>query len=229
VPQKHALIVWGGWEGHEPQQVAQLFSEMLSEENWRVETENSLEIFRNETKLNALNLIIPIWTMGEIEQQQLAPVLNVVSERGVGLAGCHGGMCDAFRNATEWQFMTGGQWVAHPGGDNVNYRVKIKQPNHPIVKDIPDFDVRSEQYYMHVDPAVEVLAITTFPTEGVPGPHETNGPTEMPVVWTKYYGKGRVFYCSLGHKRSVVEQEPVRTLLKRGLLWAAKEISPNER
>lgn len=221
------MIVWGGWDGHEPERVAQLFSDMLLEEQWEVEVENSLDAFRDQTKLSRLNLIIPIWTMGEIEQQQLIPVLDAISNHGVGLAGCHGGMCDAFRNSTEWQFMTGGQWVAHPGGDNVTYRVKITQPNHPIVKSIPDFEVSSEQYYMHIDPAVQVLATTTFPTAGVPGPHETNGEVQMPVVWTKYYGKGRVFYCSLGHQRSVIEKEPVKTLLKNGLLWASKETTPS--
>jgi type 1 glutamine amidotransferase len=128
-------------------------------------------------------------------------------------------MCDSFRDATEWQFMTGGQWVAHPGNDGTQYRVNITDKEHPITAGLPDFDVASEQYYLHVDPAVKVLASTRFPVAD--GPHVGNGPVDMPVVWTKVYGQGRVFYNSLGHQANIVASEPCLTLMRRGFLWAA--------
>lgn len=188
----------------------------MKEEGFETEVSNTLDSFVHASDFD---LLVPIYTMGKIESEQLAPVLKAV-ESGVGIAGCHGGMCDSFRESTEWQFMTGGQWVAHPGNDGVSYRVNIRRDiDSEITKDIPDFDVVSEQYYMHVDPAVRVLATTTFPTAD--GPHVGNGAVEMPVVWTKMYGRGRVFYCSLGHQRNVVEAEPVRTLMKRGFVWAS--------
>jgi type 1 glutamine amidotransferase len=117
--------------------------------------------------------------------------------------------------------MTGGQWVAHPGNDGVRYRVSIRDRAHEITRGVDDFDVVSEQYYMHVDPAVKVLATTRFPTPGADGPHTANGPFDMPVVWTKHYGNGRVFYNSLGHQADVVASEPNLTLMRRGFLWAA--------
>jgi type 1 glutamine amidotransferase len=130
-------------------------------------------------------------------------------------------MCDAFRDATEYQFMTGGQWVAHPGNDGVDYTVRITDPEHFITAGSPaEFAVTSEQYYMHTDPANKVLAVTRFPT--VDGPHVPNGPVDMPVVWTKFYGQGRVFYCSLGHHADVVAQPEVLRLCLRGTLWAAR-------
>lgn len=219
---KKALIVYGGWEGHQPDLVADLFSEILMEEGFEVDLRDTLDAFLNEEYLKSLNLIVPIWTMGKITNEQLQPVLRAV-ESGVGIAGCHGGMCDSFRDSTGWQFLTGGQWVAHPGNDGVRYTVRIlRELNHSITKDIPDFEVCSEQYYMHVDPAVNVLAVTRFPTEGVDGPHTANGEVDMPVIWTKMYGLGRVFYCSLGHQRNVVEAEPSKTIAKRGFLWASK-------
>jgi type 1 glutamine amidotransferase len=156
--------------------------------------------------------------MGKITAEQLKPVLDAV-QAGVGLAGCHGGMCDAFRDNTDWQFMTGGQWVAHPGNDGVKYTVRITDKSHPITSGIADFEVVSEQYYMHVDPAVKVLATTRFPVAD--GPHVPNGPVEMPVLWTKLYGKGRVFYDALGHTAKVVESEPNLTIMRRGFRWAA--------
>jgi type 1 glutamine amidotransferase len=129
-------------------------------------------------------------------------------------------MCDAFRNSTDWQFMTGGQWVAHPGNDGTEYTVHICHGSSPITEGLSDFTIVSEQYYLHVDPAIEVLATTRFPVAD--GPHVSNKPVDMPVAWTKYWGRGRVFYCSLGHRDNVFEKYPEASLLmERGMLWAA--------
>jgi type 1 glutamine amidotransferase len=217
---KTALIVYGGWNGHQPAEVSAVFKGILETEGFAVEVSASLDSFTDEDKLMSLNLIIPVWTMGEIGEKQLKPVLKAV-EAGVGLAGCHGGMGDAFRNCVEWQFMTGSQWVAHPGNDGVEYEVNlVKTSSSPIVKGIEDFKVTSEQYYIHVDPAVNVLATTTFPV--INGPHSANGMTVMPVVYTKYWGKGKVFYTSLGHHADVFDTPEIREITKRGFLWAAK-------
>lgn len=216
---KKAMIVQGGWDGHEPAAVAEVFRRVLGEEGFDVEVADSLDAFTDESKLMGLSLIVPVWTMGKITDAQVRPVLKAV-ESGVGLAGCHGGMCDSFRESTEWQWMTGGQWVAHPGDDGLRYTVKIGPEQSPITEGVADFEVSSEQYYLHVDPAVKVLATTRFPV--APGPHERNGPVEMPQVWTKYWGAGRVFYSALGHHADVVESEPHLTLMRRGFKWAAK-------
>ncbi|MGN6367781.1 MAG: ThuA domain-containing protein [Phycisphaerae bacterium] len=217
-----ALIVQGGWEGHEPAKVAEIFRGMLAAEGFAVEVSDTLDAFRDEGKLRGLDLIVPIWTMGEILKEQLLPVVGAVREAGVGIAGCHGGMCDAFRKSTEWQFMTGGQWVAHPGNDGVRYKVSIKKEKGGLLEGIGDFELTSEQYYMHVDPAVRVLATTRFPTAGVDGPHVANGEVEMPQVWTKYYGRGRVFYSALGHQAKVFDVAEAREMMRRGFLWAAE-------
>jgi type 1 glutamine amidotransferase len=216
---KKALIVWGGWDGHQPKAVAGIFEKLLKEEGFDVTVSESLDSFNDRAKLEALNLIVPCWTAGTLSGDQQGNVCGAVAS-GVGIAGCHGGMCDAFRNACEYQFMTGGQWVAHPGNDQTKYTVKMGPTTSPITEGIKDFPVSSEQYYMHVDPAIKVLATTHFPVAD--GPHVGNGPLEMPVVWTKVYGKGKVFYSSLGHTPAVVEAEPHLTILRRGCNWAAK-------
>jgi hypothetical protein len=216
---RKALIVWGGWEGHQPKEVAEIFRRILAAEQFDVEVSDTLASFADESRLKSLDLIVPIWTMGQIAKEQLRPVMAAV-QSGVGIAGCHGGMCDSFRQETGWQFMTGGQWVAHPGNDGVQYTVSFTRLKSPITEGMPDFPVASEQYYMHVDPAVKVLATTRFPT--VDGPHSPNGPVDMPVVWTKLYGQGRVFYSSLGHQADIVAMPQVSELMRRGFLWAAK-------
>lgn len=217
---KQALIVSGGWDGHQPKEVADLFAELLRVEGFEVEIAYTLDAFLDEQKLMQLDLIVPVWTMGEISNEQLQPVLNAVAS-GVGLAGCHGGMCDSFRNSVEWQFMTGSQWVAHPFNDGVEYDVRIlKTSSSPLVEDIPDFKVVSEQYYLHVDPAVNVLATTTFRISE--GAHSANGEIVMPVVYTKKWGKGKVYYNSLGHQVNIFDIPEAKELMRRGLIWAAR-------
>ena len=130
---KKALIVQGGWDGHEPVQVADVFKNALEESGFEVELSDTLDSFLDKEKLLGLDLIIPIWTMGEINNEQLWPVIEAVAE-GVGIAGCHGGMCDAFRNSVQWQFMTGGNWVSHPGSDGVEYEINIKRGSSPITE-----------------------------------------------------------------------------------------------
>jgi type 1 glutamine amidotransferase len=217
---RRALVVQGGWGGHEPVQVAEIFRRELAAEGFSVEVADTLDVFLDREKLLGLDLIVPVWTMGTITKEQENGVLSAV-QSGVGLAGCHGGMCDSFRQSVRWQFMTGGNWVAHPGNDGTEYLVNVIKGSSPIVEGMDDFPVVSEQYYLHVDPAVKVLATTRFPVAD--GPHTANGPVDMPIAWTKFWGEGRVFYCSLGHKANIVEMPPVLTMMRRGMLWAAKE------
>jgi hypothetical protein len=204
---KKALIVQGGWQGHEPKPVADILAGALREQGFEVEVADTLDAFKTLAS-HTVDLVVPEWTMGRITGEQLNPLLEAI-RGGVGAAGVHGGMGDAFRDQCEYQFMVGGQWVAHPGGDGVTYQVHIEGIPNPITKGLKDFSVTSEQYYMHVDPGNTVLATTRF------------GDVVIPVVWTKCYGKGRVFYCSLGHKADVVRQPEVLTLVTRGMLWAA--------
>lgn len=217
---KNVIIFQGGWDGHEPKLVARRMKRMAEKHGYSAEIFDSQDILADKERLMDADLIVPCWTMGEILPEYSANIRSAVAA-GTGLAGCHGGMCDAFRQDVEWQFMTGGQWVSHPGCDGVDYTVNIRRGSSPIVEGIEDFHVCSEQYYLHVDPAVEVLATTRFPV--VNGYHCANKPVDMPVAWTKFWGNGRVFYCSLGHHDDVFEKSPeAGVLMERGLIWAAQ-------
>ena len=212
---REALIVWGGWTGHEPEQGARIVAEILEGEGFAVRLENRTAAFADPS-IGDLSLIVPIYTMSKIAKEEVQGLTRAV-EGGVGLAGYHGGMCDAFREAVEYQFMCGGQWVAHPG-NIIDYRVDVAKPDDPIMHGIAGFPYRSEQYYMHVDPTNEVLATTTFSGEHAPW----IAGAVMPVVWKRRHGKGRVFYSSLGHVASEFQVPEMRTILHRGMLWAAR-------
>lgn len=213
-----AMFVCGGWEGHQPRQCAELFARFLHDRGFAVEIEETLDVYRDAERLRSLDLIVPVWSMGTITPEQEAGLLAAV-ESGVGIAGWHGGMADSFRQNPRYQFMVGGQWVAHPG-DIIDYTVNIIRPDDPIMAGLSDFRIRSEQYYLHVDPSNDVLATTTFSGEHVPW----IAGTVMPVVWKRRWGDGRVFYCSIGHTADDFRVPEARTIVERGLLWAGRQL-----
>ena len=213
---KSALLVWGGWNGHEPEKGARLFAPFLESQGYQTTLSDTLDIYTDAATMQKMDLIVPIWTMGTITEAQEQGLLAAI-KAGTGLAGWHGCMADSFRQNTEYQFMVGGQWVAHPG-NIYTYTVNISRPDDPIVAGLSAFQMHSEQYYMHVDPLIEVLATTTFT-----GQHASwiEG-CVMPVVWKKRWGQGRVFYSSLGHVRSDFDVPEALTIMQRGMLWASR-------
>ena len=212
---KNALIVWGGWEGHQPGECARLVAKSLLEDGFAVIKAGETSAFA-DPNLGRFDLIVPIFTMGKITESE-AKNLCATVESGTGLAGFHGGMGDSFRSNTDYQFLTGGQWVAHPG-NIISYRVNIVSQNDPITAGIEDFEYESEQYYMHVDPNNHVLATTTFSGEHCWWLKDA----VMPVAWKRRHGNGKVFYSSLGHSPAEFAVPEMSKMLRRGMLWAAR-------
>jgi uncharacterized protein len=213
---RKALFVWGGWEGHEPKQTVDIFAPWLAEQGFEVEVSHTLDAYLDAAKLKSLDLIVQVFTMSQITGEQEKNLEEAVKS-GVGMAGWHGGMADSFRSNTEYEFMVGGAWAAHPGGV-IDYEVDVANGTDPITKGLTGFKMHSEQYYMLVDPNVEVLATTTF--KGTYAPWIDG--SVMPVAWKKKYGQGRIFYTSLGHVAGDFNVPQAREIVKRGLLWAAR-------
>ncbi|MFY9150584.1 MAG: ThuA domain-containing protein [Prolixibacteraceae bacterium] len=213
---KKVLYVYGGWAGHEPKQSVDLFVPWLRLEGAEVTVSDTLDSYLDEKLMASLDLIIQIWTMGTITKDQEAMLVKTV-KNGTGLAGWHGGTGDSFRNNVEYQFMVGGQWVAHPGGV-IDYMVNVTNHKDTVTKGLNDFNMHSEQYYVHVDPNVKVLATTKFSGENA---FWIEG-CIIPVVWKKYYGNGRVFYSSLGHVMTDYNVPEALEIQKRGIRWASE-------
>ena len=214
---KNVLFVYGGWPGHDPVGCRDLFVPWLQEEGANVTLSDSLGIYKNKEIMSKVDLVIQTWTMGNISPAEEAGLLEAV-RNGAGIAGWHGGLCDAFRNNTEYQFMTGGQWVAHPG-NKIEYTVKVTDKKDPVTKGIKTFKMNTEQYYVHIDPNVKVLATTECTGKGA----EWIKGCIMPVAWKKIYGKGRVFYSSLSHDANDFKSVPeALEIMKRGIRWAAQ-------
>ena len=241
--QKSALILCGGWIGHDPENISNRFARELRAAGCEVQIERNPDCFADGEFLKRFDLIAPCWSYtGEnvLPDEYAVNIADAVSA-GTGIAGCHGGMCDAFRESVLWQFLVGAQWVSHPSSpfyhctpcieppEGVFFRdftVQITNRTSPITKDIPDFEVKAEeQYYLHVDPAVQVLATTevTAP-EGEYAPHLTDAPSvTMPVAYTRRWNEGKIFYLSLGHQDAFFDRTPAAAeLMRRGLLWALR-------
>lgn len=213
---KKALFVWGGWDGHEPKQCVDIFAPILRSEGFDVEISDTLDTYLDKEKMLSKDLIVQIWTMGKISNDQLKGLQETIAT-GVGFAGWHGGSGDSFRESTDYQFMIGGQWVAHPGGV-IDYTVQITDHKDPITAGIADFAMHSEQYYLHVDPSNQVLATTTFKGDHVAWIEGV----VMPVVWKRVWGKGRIFYASVGHVAKDFDVPEAREIVRRGMHWAAR-------
>lgn len=213
---KSALFVWGGWDGHQPKQCVDVVAPLVEKAGFKVQVSDTMDVYLDAEKMKTFDLIVPVWTMGNITGEQWNG-LNTAVRNGAGLAGWHGGMCDAFRSNTDYQWMTGGQWIAHAGGC-IDYEVNITAKNDPIVKGINDFKMKSEQYYMHVDPSNEVLATTNIRVEFC----QWIPKCVMPVVWKRMWGQGKVFYSSLGHVADDFKVPEALEIQKRGCLWAAR-------
>lgn len=214
---RHVLFTYGGWDGHEPLKFRDYMVPWLQSEGAKVTVHDNLEAYAKPDFMKDVDLVMQIMTMSTITKEQEKGLLDAVQKNGTGMAGWHGGMGDSFRNNPDYQYMTGGQFVIHPGGV-IDYPVKIVNKKDPITKGLKDFAMRSEQYYMHIDPNVKVLATTKFS-----GQYDSwiDG-CVMPVAWKRMHGKGRIFYTSLGHNLDHITTVPdAIELLKRGIRWAS--------
>lgn len=216
-----ALVVRGGWDGHDPVGTTDVFVPFLRDSGFDVTIEESLEIYADDDVMAHTDLIVQSWTMGDILVDEMHG-LRVAVENGTGLVGWHGGLLDAFRNATDFQHIVGGQFVAHPD-DFVDHEIVVapEHADHEIVRGVPPrIALHTEQYWVQHDAACDVLMTTTHrPRPDAPW-HE---PVTVPVAWARRWGKGRVFACTVGHSTEELEHPAIHRLITQALLWASHD------
>lgn len=157
-------------------------------------------------RIAPFELVVFYWTMDQINESQKRGLMNHIAA-GNGFVTFHSG-ADSFRGDPDYRSFVGGYFIGHP--KYRQYQVSVTENDSPITKDIVEFMITDEQYYLDYNPQVNVLAN---------GLHK--GKT-MPVLWTKDWGKGRIFYNALGHDAKACQQEVFQKLMIRGALWAAK-------
>lgn len=211
---QRVLLLYGGWEGHQPEVFAEFATTRLLGD-FRVTASQDLRLLRSDI-LDEYDLLVPIWTFGELDDDQVSSLLLAV-ENGLGIV-CWHGAASSFLNSRSHKFLLGGQFVGHPGGDHIPYTVRFLG-NDPLVQGLEDLKVVSEQYYLLIDPAVKVLATTSI--DGAE--YDWLAGVEMPIAWKRQWGRGRVFYCALGHTPDILEHASMLTLLRRALRWAVRD------
>ena len=228
---KSALVVRGGWFGHQPIEATDLFIPHLEENGFQVRVEESPAVYADAAYLAGVDLIVQCMTMSSIEKEEFEG-LRAAVEAGTGLAGWHGGIADSYRNTSDYLHLIGGQFACHPGkhpaerigeqSDNyVPYTVNMlpAAAEHPITAGIDDFDLVTEQYWVLTDDYIDVLATTT---QAVREWDPWHRPVTSPAIWTRQWGRGRIFVATPGHHVDILEEPSVNTLIKRGLLWASR-------
>lgn len=227
-----ALVVRGGWDGHEPVQTTDSFIPFLTDHGYQVRVEDSTKVYADADSMATVDLVVQVMTMSTIEPDELKGLRAAVAA-GTGLAGWHGGIADSYRNSADYLQLIGGQFAHHQAKarpedlkgeatDNfVRYTVNIvpEQAEHPIVAGISDFELETEQYWVLSDDYNDVLATTTIPARDFDAWHR---PITCPAIWTRAWGQGKVFVCTPGHQLSVVDDPSVRTIIERGLLWVTR-------
>ncbi|MCM3695332.1 ThuA domain-containing protein [Microbacterium oleivorans] len=228
---RRALIVRGGWDGHHPVAATDMFRPFLDAQGFDVRVEETNEVYADAAAMAETDLIVQAVTMSSISDAAVKG-LRAAVESGTGLAGWHGGIADSYRGSSDYLQLVGGQFATHPGrhpddrpGDErdnyLDYTVEITDlgRRHEITAGIEDFVLHTEQYWVLHDDLIDVLATTTHPTQDY---HPWHRPIVSPAVWTRLWGRGRVFVATPGHTPEVLAEPHVRTIVERGLLWAAR-------
>ena len=230
-PTKKALVVRGGWDGHQPVEATELFIPFLLENGFEVRVEESSAVYADDDYLRTVDLIVQANTMTSIQGPEFLG-LRAAIERGTGLAGWHGGIADSYRNNSDYLQLIGGQFASHPGKhpdertgeQSDNYVPHVIQmtaaaAEHPITQGITDFELVTEQYWVLHDDYNDVLATTT---QAVRSWDPWTRPVTSPAIWTRQWGAGRIFVSTPGHRVEILTDTNVKTIIERGLLWASR-------
>ncbi|GGM17473.1 MULTISPECIES: ThuA domain-containing protein [Micromonospora] len=231
---RRALVVRGGWAGHQPVKATELFIPFLEAHDYAVRVEESTEVYADAAAMADTDLVVQCVTMSQITAEQVAG-LSAAVVAGTGLTGWHGGIVDSFRASAEYLHLVGGQFATHPGkepcerrgGEEDNFlphRVHVTDlgRDHPITAGIGDLDLVTEQYWVLHDDLIDVLATTSHPTASWQPWHR---PVTSPAIWTRRWGAGRVVVTTPGHSLDVLEHPGVRTVIERGMVWATRTSS----
>jgi type 1 glutamine amidotransferase len=234
VTQRKALVVRGGWEGHQPVKATELFLPFLERNDYEIRVEGSPAIYADPIEMAGTDLIIQCVTMSEITREELNG-LRAAVQAGTGFTGWHGGIADSYRASSDYLQLVGGQFATHPGkepslcvGDETDnflpHQVNITELGraHPITEGLDDFELRTEQYWVLHDDLIDVLATTTHPAQPWQPWHRQ---ITSPAIWTRQWGAGRIVVSTPGHSPDVLEDPHVRTVIERGMLWATRTAS----
>lgn len=158
-----------------------------------------------------------LYKLDELQERALRQFV----EDGGGIVGIHGASL-TFGNSDFWFRLLGAKFTGHiPGTHKLN--IVLTEPKHPITAGLEPFAVVDEEY-KHKFADVDRHVLGKFRER----PPTSDQSANMDIIWTREVGKGRVFYCALGHGKEAWENPSWQKLIIQGIAWAAgrpREIS----
>jgi type 1 glutamine amidotransferase len=129
---------------------------------------------------------------------------------GGGLAVAHAGVA-SFRKWPEFGEIIGARFDNHPWGAGSTVVLRVEEPSHPLMTAFKEpFFIVTDELYQVKDPYSRdkvrvLLSIDPARTQITPAQRKAIHREDMdfPMTWVKSYGKGRVFYCALGHQHEL--------------------------
>lgn len=227
-----ALIVRGGWDGHDPVTATERFIPFLAANGYEIRVEESTAVYADPATMAATDLVIQCVTMSEITYDEVMG-LRAAVQAGTGLTGWHGGIADSFRASSDYLQLIGAQFATHPARQpvamshdvaDINFRTYTIDftplgRSHWITEGLEDFELTTEQYWVLHDDLNDVLATTTHPA---PEWQPWHRPIGSPAIWTRSWGKGRVVVTTPGHSVEILDDKNITTVIERGILWATR-------
>ena len=217
---RRALVVRGGWEGHDPVGATNRFIPVLRDAGFVVDVVDDLAVYDDADRIDRADLIVHCWSMGSLTDDQETNLVAAV-RNGTVFAGWHGGIIGTNVSNPAYLRMVGGRFLFHPQGFH-DYTVVVDPApveDGEITAGLEDFTVHTEQYWVLSDSHSTVLATSVFEPAT---DSEWAEPVTMPVTWTRRWGAGRVFVCTLGHQVTDFDVPETAAVISRGLLWAAR-------
>jgi type 1 glutamine amidotransferase len=150
------------------------------------------------------------YQLNELQERALEKFV----EDGGGLVGLHGASF-SFTNSKVWFQLLGAQFTTHIKGTHP-LNIVIADSKHPIMAGVEPFTIIDEEY-RHKFADVDRKVLARFRER----PPESDQKANMDMIWTREVGKGRVFYCSLGHDKDAWTNPSWQKLVVQGILWAA--------
>jgi hypothetical protein len=164
------------------------------------------------------------YTTGELplDASQKADLLNFVREDGKGFLGVHAAT-DTLYQWPEYGELIGGYFDLHPWHQEVT--VKVEDRNFPATRHFPPtFHITDEIYQFKnwSRDRVKVLMSLDNSSINLNAKGVKREDKDFAVAWYREYGKGRVFYCSLGHRESVWDRPDIQKMWLEAIRWAMR-------
>ena len=179
---------------------------------------------RNAKNLNYFDVLIFASTTGELDldDSQKADMMSFIKDDGKGFVGIHAAL-DTNYKWPEYGEMIGGWFDQHPWG-TFNAPIINEDPDFPAVRHFPKAFVKYDEIYQPKewsrDKVNVLLSLDPTKLDYSNNPRIHRADHDFPVAWGKMYGKGRVFYSTLGHTEESWQDPDIQKMYFEAIKWA---------